>query len=78
MATIFKRMFRVYAHIYHCHFEQVRLLNLSVALISVVGLGLLLHFYLQVVSMGAEAHLNTCFKHFVYFVMEFDLVRTFR
>lgn len=24
--------------------------------------------------MGEEAHLNTCFKHFVFFVVEFDLI----
>jgi len=24
--------------------------------------------------LGAEAHLNTCFKHFIYFVHEFKLV----
>jgi len=47
--TIFKRMFRVYAHIYYSHFNQV-------------------------VSLGEEAHLNTCFKHFYYFICEFNLV----
>lgn len=47
--TIFKRLFRIYAHIYHSHFQKI-------------------------VSLGAEAHLNTCFKHFVYFVTEFKLV----
>lgn len=41
--TIFKRMFRVYAHIYHSHFKQV-------------------------CSLGEEAHLNTCFKHFIIFI----------
>ncbi|KAL7168518.1 hypothetical protein ACSBR2_038865 [Camellia fascicularis] len=40
--TIFKRLFRVYAHIYHTHFEKI-------------------------VSLKEEAHLNTCFKHFVLF-----------
>ena len=35
--TIFKRLFRVYAHIYYNHFQRV-------------------------VSLGEEAHLNTCFK----------------
>lgn len=39
---IFKRLFRVYAHIYHSHFKSV-------------------------VALGVEAHLNTCFKHFIYF-----------
>ena len=34
---IFKRLFRVYAHIYHSHFQKI-------------------------VSLGAEAHLNTCFS----------------
>jgi len=24
--------------------------------------------------MGLETHLNTCFKHFVYFIQEFSLV----
>ena len=47
--TILRRLFRVYAHIYHCHFRQV-------------------------CKLGAEAHLNTCFKHFVYFVQEFKLI----
>jgi len=47
--TIFKRLFRVYAHIYHSHFQKI-------------------------VGLGAEAHLNTCFKHFIYFVKEFKLI----
>jgi len=47
--TIFKRLFRVYAHIYHSHFQKI-------------------------VGLGAEAHLNTCFKHFIYFVYEFKLI----
>eukprot|EP00808_Paulinella_micropora_P001228 g44872.t1 len=46
---LYKRFFRVYAHIYHSHFSKI-------------------------VAVGAEAHLNTCFKHFVYFVLEFDLI----
>ncbi len=40
--VIFKKLFRVYAHIYHSHFQKI-------------------------VGLGAEAHLNTCFKHFIYF-----------
>ena len=40
--TIFKRLFRVYAHIYHSHFRSI-------------------------CALGEEAHLNTCFKHFMYF-----------
>lgn len=47
--TILKRLFRVYAHIYIEHFNQV-------------------------IQLQEEAHLNTSFKHFIYFVQEFDLV----
>lgn len=47
--VIFKRLFRVYAHIYYTHFDKI-------------------------MSLSAEAHLNTCFKHFSMFVKEFELV----
>ena len=47
--TIFKRLFRIYAHIYHSHFHHIT-------------------------ALEAEAHLNTSFKHFVYFITEFQLV----
>ncbi|GJN31743.1 hypothetical protein PR202_gb20179 [Eleusine coracana subsp. coracana] len=43
--TIFKRLFRVYAHIYHSHFQMIAKLN-------------------------EEAHLNTCFKHFIMFTLK--------
>ena len=49
--TIFKRLFRVYAHLYHEHFDRI-------------------------ISLGEEAHLNTCFKHFWYFCDAFALVST--
>ena len=47
---IFTRLFRVYAHIYHSHFQQI-------------------------CTLGAEALLNTCFKHFIYFTGAFGLVK---
>jgi len=47
--VIYKRLFRLYGHIYFSHFEKIR-------------------------SIGANAHLNTCFKHFVFFILEFQLV----
>ncbi|TYZ63587.1 hypothetical protein PybrP1_010881 [[Pythium] brassicae (nom. inval.)] len=47
--NIFRRLFRVFAHVYYSHFDKI-------------------------VSLGAEAHLNSCFKHFIAFVTEFDLV----
>ncbi|KFP87559.1 MOB kinase activator 1A, partial [Apaloderma vittatum] len=40
---ILKRLFRVYAHIYHQHFDSV-------------------------MRLQEEAHLNTSFKHFIFFV----------
>jgi len=46
---VFKRLFRVYAHIYYSHFQRV-------------------------CSLGQEPYLNTCFKHFYYFVIEFNLI----
>jgi MOB kinase activator 1 len=37
--------------------------------------GHIYHSHMQkMVALDAEAHLNTCFKHFVYFVKEFKLV----
>jgi len=47
--NIYKRLFRLYAHLYCTHSEKVR-------------------------SIGANAHLNTCFKHFMYFSEEFGLI----
>jgi MOB kinase activator 1 len=46
---IMKRLFRVYAHVYHQHFNEV-------------------------VQLGEEAHLNTSFKHFIFFVQEFEMI----
>jgi len=47
--VIFKRLFRVYAHIFYSHQDKL-------------------------ISLGLEAHLNTCFKHFIYFVDEFKCI----
>ena len=49
LGNIFKRMFRIYAHIYFHHHEHVK-------------------------KIGAEAHLNKCFRHFVIFAKEFNLI----
>ena len=46
---IFKRMFRIFAIIYHQHFATIE-------------------------ELDAAAHLNTCFKHFMFFCYEFELV----
>jgi MOB kinase activator 1 len=49
MKQVYKRMFRLFAHMYYHHLESMR-------------------------SVGGNAHLNTCFKHFVLFSNEFHLV----
>ncbi|KAK7888874.1 hypothetical protein WMY93_024434 [Mugilogobius chulae] len=33
-----------------------------------------IHHFDRVSQMGAEAHVNTCYKHFFYFVTEFNLI----
>lgn len=33
-----------------------------------------IHHFDRLVAIGAEAHVNTCYKHFYYFVNEFELV----
>ncbi|CAB3386191.1 Hypothetical predicted protein [Cloeon dipterum] len=33
-----------------------------------------IHHFDRIVAIGAEPHVNTCYKHFYYFVREFDLV----
>lgn len=33
-----------------------------------------IHHFDRIVSIGAEAHVNTCYKHFYYFVREFELI----
>ncbi|GBG26901.1 MOB kinase activator 1A [Hondaea fermentalgiana] len=46
---IYKRLFRIFAIIYHRHFHVFE-------------------------ELEAQAHLNTCFKHFLFFCLNFDLV----
>ncbi|KAJ7993560.1 hypothetical protein DPEC_G00273670 [Dallia pectoralis] len=33
-----------------------------------------IHHFDSVCSMGAEAHINTCYKHYYYFISEFSLI----
>ncbi|KAL4136478.1 hypothetical protein KRP22_000011 [Phytophthora ramorum] len=47
--NILKRLFRVYAHIYHNHLQNF-------------------------VALHAETHLNLCFKRFVLFARQFELI----
>lgn len=49
VSNIFRRLVRLYGHIYYSHFDQAQ-------------------------EIGAEAHLNTCFKHLIYFIQCHELV----
>ncbi|CAH2310709.1 Hypothetical predicted protein [Pelobates cultripes] len=33
-----------------------------------------IHHFDGIISVGAEAHVNTCYKHFYYFITEFSLI----
>lgn len=33
-----------------------------------------IHHFDSICSMGAEAHINTCYKHYYYFISEFSLI----
>ncbi|XP_017509422.1 MOB kinase activator 3A [Manis javanica] len=35
-----------------------------------------IHHFDRIAQMGSEAHVNTCYKHFYYFVTEFGLIDT--
>lgn len=35
-----------------------------------------IHHFDRIAHMGSEAHVNTCYKHFFYFVREFSLIDT--
>ena len=78
--TILKRLFRVYAHIYHQHFKVQFLIHSSKGWLWGLGkvkkkiVEILFIYFQEIVSLGEEAHLNTSFKHFVYFIQEFDLI----
>eukprot|EP01129_Flabellula_baltica_P004769 TRINITY_DN1689_c0_g1_i1.p1 TRINITY_DN1689_c0_g1~~TRINITY_DN1689_c0_g1_i1.p1 ORF type:complete len:208 (+),score=44.59 TRINITY_DN1689_c0_g1_i1:115-738(+) len=47
--NIFRRLFRVYGHMYKSHSDEI-------------------------LELGITAHLNASFKHFVFFVREFNLI----
>lgn len=69
---ILARLFRVFVHVYIHHFDRI------------VSIGAV-RFYSQLIDavdifnihnafVLQEAHVNTCYKHFYYFVQEFELV----
>ena len=63
---IFKRLFRAYAHFYHAHFDDYHR--------SHIILKLLFDTFVCTLSLGMQDHVNKCFRHFMLYVKEFDLV----
>jgi MOB kinase activator 1 len=67
--TILRRLFRVYAHIYHSHFDQICALGIE-------GQSAFLQSTKQPVfrhllrGLTGIAHLNTNYRHFLLFVDE--------
>ncbi|KAH0839996.1 Mob1/phocein [Lanmaoa asiatica] len=67
--TIVRRLFRVYAHIYSNHFDQICALGIE---------GIFQHprpcTRVLIRFLAIVAHLNTSYRHFFLFINEFDLV----
>ena len=61
--TIVRRLFRVYAHIYSNHFDQICALGIEGAFHSIVVAPFIPLMYTQ-------AHLNTSYRHFFLFINE--------
>ena len=62
--TIFRRLFRVYGHIYSSHFDQICALGIE-------GLSLCRSLSELSFLLGCQpAHLNTSYRHFFLFVNE--------
>lgn len=86
---ILTRLFRVFVHVYIHHFDRWGIFYFEIFygsfvddsrplmrnFLSLSKIIKVSHFYsYRIVSIGAEPHVNTCFKHFHYFVTEFDLI----
>lgn len=66
---IFKRLFRLFAHLYYAHYKEIKALASSPE--AGVSLGISSGAALK---QGADRHLNSCFKHFILFAIEFQLI----
>ena len=63
---IMRRLFRIYAHIYCKHLQVIHV---------VPGIGYVCKYTIKDVrNMDMEAHLNTSFKHFIFFAQEFQIL----
>lgn len=65
--TIIRRLFRVYAHIYSSHFEQICALGIEGPICDCCYIPML-------TDSRLSAHLNTSYRHFFLFVNEVGVV----
>ena len=79
--NIFRRLFRVYAHVYHSHHERVVELTFEAHLNSCF-VSVPRRFFLPFFSRSRTLSLRSLSslslslqKHFLYFVLEFDLIK---
>lgn len=66
--TILRRLFRVYAHIYHSHFDQICALGIEGKSAFLRNATQPVFHVLQMLT--GIAHLNTNYRHFLLFVDE--------
>lgn len=64
---IFTRLYRVFVHVYIHHFDKL-------IAIGAVSCHTIFSYLCLLLLLFQEAHINTCYKHFYYFVTEFKLV----
>ena len=68
---ILTRLYRVFVHVYVHHFDRMMVIGNE-------KIGGFVDFFQKSTSFsyfsGAEPHVNTCYKHFYYFVTEFNLM----
>lgn len=67
---ILTRLFRVFVHVYIHHFDRI----VSIGAVSYIAHLTGNHIDEFHVFLFQEAHVNTCYKHFYYFVQEFELI----
>jgi hypothetical protein len=64
-SKILARLHRVFVHVYIHHFQNI---------VTIAAVSCKMRSFIVYVLWFQEAHVNTCYKHFYYFVTEFDLV----
>ncbi|KAH8403285.1 hypothetical protein KR222_009705 [Zaprionus bogoriensis] len=69
---ILTRLFRVFVHVYIHHFDRI-------VTIGAVSIACYIYIYISIFNANSplflqEAHVNACYKHFYYFVQEFELI----